>query len=103
MTDLTLRQRVLVFLDSFEKLEYKRKIEIVRLFSSPEELFSGADKIAKFFEKNGDYNSVAAVVEALKRPDTADEMINSSLAPTASYALATKIIPKNSKTPPFRR
>ena len=80
MTDLTLRQRVLVFLDSFEKLEYKRKIEIVRLFSSPEELFSGADKIAKFFEKNGDYNSVAAVVEALKRPDTADEMINSSLA-----------------------
>ena len=51
MKRLTLRQRVFVFLDSFEKLEYRRKIEIVRLFSSPEELFSGADKITKFFEK----------------------------------------------------
>ena len=51
MKRLTLRQRVFVFLDSVEKLEYRRKIEIVRLFSSPEELFSGADKITKFFEK----------------------------------------------------
>lgn len=79
MKELTLRQRVLVFLDSFEKLEYKRKTEIVRLFSSPKEFFSGADKITKFFGDKDDYNSVAAVAEALKRPNIIDEMISSSL------------------------
>ena len=58
---LTDRQRALVFLDSFEKLEYRRKIEIIKLFTSPAELFSGGNVIRRTFEDRRDYNSVAAI------------------------------------------
>lgn len=77
---LTDRQRALVFLDSFEKLEYRRKIEIIKLFTSPAELFSGGNVIRRAFEDRRDYNSVATVAEALGRRDTADEMIKASVA-----------------------
>lgn len=80
MITLTERQRAITFIDSFEKLEYKRKFEILRLFSSPEELFRGGEKIRLAYERANDYKSVTAVVEALKRPDTSEKMIRKAVA-----------------------
>ncbi len=79
MIKLTDEQRAIVFLDSFEKLEYKRKIDILRLFQSPKELFVGAERLENAFLNIDGGNFIRPVTAALKRREYIDEMIASSL------------------------
>ena len=79
MRQLTREENALVFLDSFESLEYKHKKALLDLAKSPCELFRNTDIINGYFSSIGKPQIASAMLLALKDKDYVKEVIKSSL------------------------
>lgn len=73
---LTDNQRALVFLDSFEKLEYKRKMQLLSAFSSPKDILTVEKDNPKVFERLCE--AFPSVAQLLKKSAVVDEMVDKS-------------------------
>ena len=74
---LTSTQKAVVLLDAFEKLEYKKKAQLIGAFSSPEKLFTLEKDNKRLYARFEEvFPSVAAV---LRKKDLVEEMINSAV------------------------
>ena len=79
MRQLTREENALVFLDSFEGLEYKHKKALLDLAKSPCELFRNTDIINGYFSSIGKQQIASAMLLALKNKDYVKEVIENSL------------------------
>lgn len=79
MIELNDVQKAVVFLDSFEKLEYRRKTEILRLLSSPRELFSSASKLEKAFSKFAEGAFIRPIISAMKDGELVEEVVEDAV------------------------
>ena len=105
MRQLTREENALVFLDSFESLEYKHKKALLDLAKSPCELFKNTDVINGYFSSIGKQQIASAMLLALKDKDYVKEVIKSSLAGADDViTLASENYPielENIPTPPL--
>ena len=79
MRELTRDERALIFLDSFENVEYKHKKALLDLAKSPCGLFENKYIITKYFESLGKPQIASAILLALKNKDYVKEAIERSL------------------------
>ena len=75
MRQLTREENALVFLDSFEGLEYKHKKALLDLAKTPCELFRNTDIINGYFSSIGKQQIASAMLLALKNKDYVKEII----------------------------
>lgn len=79
MRELTRDEKALVFLDSFECIEYKHKKALLDLAGSPCEIFKSTQLISSYFEKVGKQQLASSILLALKRSDYVQEVISNCL------------------------
>ena len=79
MRQLTREENAIIFLDSFESLEYKHKKALLELVNSPCELFANAEIINGYFSSLGKPQIASAILLALKNKDYVKEAILNSL------------------------
>ena len=79
MRQLTRDENALIFLDSFESLEYKHKKALLDLAKTPCDLFRNTDIINGYFSSIGKPQIASAMLLALKNKDYVKEIIQSSL------------------------
>ena len=79
MRQLTREEKALVFLDSFENLEYKHKKALLDLSKSPCELFKNADLLHSYFASVGKPQMANSILLALKNSDYVKDTIASCL------------------------
>ena len=105
MRELSREENALVFLDSFESLEYKHKKALLDLAKSPCELFRNTQTINNYFQSIGKPQIASAMLLALKNSDYVKETISNSLKGADDViTLASENYPKelaNIPTPPL--
>ena len=79
MRQLTREENALVFLDSFDSLEYKHKKALLDLAKSPYDLFAKTQIINAYFESIGKPQIAKTLLLALKNRDYVKEAISNSL------------------------
>ena len=79
MRQLTRDENALVFLESFESLEYKHKKALLDLAKTPCELFKNTQIINAYFESVDKPQIASAMLLALKNKDYVKEAISNSL------------------------
>ena len=79
MRELTRDERALVFLDSFENLEYKHKKALLDLAKGPCHLFANKELIAGYFNELGKPQLANAILLALKDKEYVSQAIDKSL------------------------
>ncbi len=79
MRELTREEKALIFLDSFENLEYKHKKALLDLAESPCELFKNTDILSSYFNSVGKPQIASAILLALKNGDYVKEAIANCL------------------------
>ena len=105
MRQLTREENAIVFLDSFESLEYKHKKALLDLAKSPCDLFRNTDIINSYFNSISKPQIASAMLLALKNKDYVQDVIESSLKGADDVVtLVSENYPnelKNIPTPPL--
>ena len=66
MRSLNLDEKAIIFLDSFENLEYKVKTQILNLYANPSGIFEDYQPIESFFAKIDKIIPIAKLFAAIK-------------------------------------
>ena len=79
MRVLSADEKAIIFLDSFEYIEYKHKRAIFDLCSSPKVIFEDKSVIEKYFQSNGKASVASTVLGAISDESLVEDTVQKSL------------------------
>ena len=79
MRSLNLDEKAIIFLDSFENLEYKVKTQILNLYANPSGIFEDYQPIESFFAKIDKIKTAKTVIMGLKDKEYIEEAVSRAL------------------------
>ena len=79
MRVLSADEKAIIFLDSFEYIEYKHKRAIFDLCSSPKVIFEDKSVIEKYFQSNGKAGVASTVLGAISDESLVEDTVQKSL------------------------